>query len=74
MEIKCPHCQIIQRQKPKKSWKYGKMIEKKTEKGTEWGATITCSKYHCKCGNNFNFYLSAKGKFWTIPKLVKKTS
>jgi len=68
MNIKCPQCGIIQSQEPTKSWNYGKMIEKRTSKGTVWGASIKCSQYYCECGNPFRFYLSTKGKSWTIPK------
>ncbi len=67
-EIKCPICNIEQKQKPKKSWTYGKMIEKRTAKKTSWGASVKCSIYECKCGKSFKFYLTAKGKSWTIPK------
>ena len=73
MEIKCPHCEKKQEQKPLKSWHYGKMIEKRTENGTEWGASVKCSHYSCKCGKPFRFYLTTKGKYWTIPKSNKKS-
>ena len=65
---KCPFCDREQTQKPVKTWAYGKMIVKKTVKSTVWGASINCSKYHCKCGKSFNVYLTTKGKSWTIPK------
>lgn len=68
MKVKCPHCDKIQNQKPIKSWAYGKMIEAKTAKGTKWGASVNCSRYACKCGKSFNFFLATKGKSWTIPK------
>jgi|APSaa5957512535_1039671.scaffolds.fasta_scaffold02275_21 hypothetical protein len=32
MEIKCPYCEKIQKQKPKKTWGYGTMIETKIKK------------------------------------------
>lgn len=67
-EITCPICNKVQKQKPKKSWTYGKMIEKRTSEGTTWGASVKCSNYECKCGKSFRFYLTAKGKSWTIPK------
>jgi len=65
---KCPYCKKAQAQEPIKSWKYGKMIEKRTTKGTVWGSTVNCSQYHCECGKPFRFYLTTKGKSWTIPK------
>ncbi len=68
MEIKCPHCNKIQKQKSIKSWTYGKMIEARDVNGTSWGASVKCSRYSCKCGKLFNFYLTEKGKNWTIPK------
>jgi len=68
MKIECPLCHKIQKQKPKKSWHYGKMIEEKTSEGTKWGASVKCSQYSCKCGKSFKFYLTTKGKSWTIPK------
>lgn len=76
MEIICPFCDKNLKEQPIKSWTYGKMIEKKTEKGTEWGASVTCSRYSCKCGHRFNFFLTTKGKSWTIPKskIKKKDS
>jgi len=64
----CPVCDKEQKQKPKKTWTYGKMIEKRTIDGTEWGASVKCSSYACKCGKSFRYYLTAKGKSWTIPK------
>ena len=72
MEIKCPYCHKNQNQKPIKSWTYGKMIEKRTETVTKWGATVNCARYSCKCGKTFNFYLTTKGKYWTIPKSKAK--
>jgi len=72
MEIKCPHCDKNQKQKPVKSWQYGKMIEEKTKSGTKWGASVNCSHYYCNCGKSFKFYLTTKGKFWTIPKSKKE--
>jgi len=68
MVPKCPFCGKEHTQKPIKSWTYGKMIEKKVESGTRWGGVITCTRYRCKCGKSFNFYLTTKGKSWTIPK------
>ena len=65
----CPVCDKEQKQKPKKTWTYGKMIEKRTIDGTEWGASVKCSSYACKCGKSFRYYLTATGKSWTIPKL-----
>ena len=67
----CPYCNREQNQKPVKSWAYGKMIEKRTENGTKWGASVNCSRYSCNCGKSFNFFLTTKGKFWTIPKSKK---
>ncbi len=72
MEIICPYCKTQQKQKPEKSWVYGKMIEERTKSGTKWGASVTCSRYSCKCGKSFNFFLTTKGKFWTIPKSKTK--
>ena len=71
MKIKCPFCNKNQEQEPLKSWAYGKMIEKRTKEGTKWGASVNCSQYHCECGKPFRFYLTTKGKFWTIPKSKK---
>ena len=73
MDVICPLCGKKQDQKPIKSWSYGKMIEKRTPKegGTVWGASVNCSQYHCKCGKPFRFYLTTKGKSWTIPKSKK---
>lgn len=68
MDIKCPLCKSIQKKQPTKSWTYGKIIERKTKKGTEWGASINCSHYICECGKPFNFFLTTKGRSWTIPK------
>ena len=68
MAIKCPFCNKNQKQKPLKSWAYGKMIEKRTKGGTKWGASVNCSRYTCNCGKFFNFYLTSKGRHWTIPK------
>ncbi len=68
----CPFCSKKQTQEPVKTWKYGKMIISRTEKGTKWGSAITCSRFNCKCGKKFNSYNSAKGKSWTIPKNTKK--
>ena len=67
-KITCPICNKEQKQKPKKSWTYGKMIEERTVEGTIWGASVKCSNYECRCGKSFRFYLTAKGKSWTIPK------
>jgi len=72
MKIKCPYCNTEQKQKPVKSWAYGKMIENRTASETIWGASVNCSRYSCKCGKSFNFFLTTKGKFWTIPKSKKK--
>jgi len=55
---KCPFCGKIQVQNPLKSWKYGKIIVKRTEKGTEWGNSVKCSRYQCDCKKLFNFYQS----------------
>lgn len=71
MKVKCPYCKKQQTQKPTKTWAYGKMIEKRTKNGTEWGASVNCSQYYCECGKSFRFYLTTKGKSWTIPKLKK---
>jgi hypothetical protein len=67
-EIICPICNKEQKQKPKKTWAYGKMIEARTIDGTKWGASVRCSNYECKCGKSFRYYLTSKGKSWTIPK------
>jgi hypothetical protein len=71
-KILCPICDKEQKQEPKKSWTYGKMIEGRTVDGTQWGASVRCSMYDCKCGKSFRYYLTVKGKSWTIPK--KKTT
>jgi len=71
MKIKCPFCKKNQGQEPIKSWAYGRMIEKRTKEGTKWGASVNCSQYHCECGKPFRFYLTTKGKSWTIPKSKK---
>ena len=73
MEIKCPYCHKNLNQRPTKTWAYGKMIEKRDVKGTKWGASINCSQYYCECGKPFRFYLTTKGKYWTIPKSKEKT-
>lgn len=65
---KCPHCSKIQSQKPLKSWEYGKLIVKRDSNGTKWGPSVKCSRYICKCSKAFNFFLTTKGKSWTIPK------
>jgi len=67
MEVKCPNCENIQKQKPLKSWNYGKMIITRTVEGTQWGPSINCSRYECKCGKSFNYFNSLKSS-WTIPK------
>ena len=64
----CPFCHQLQTQKPIKSWTYGKMIEHRDKDGTIWGATVNVSRYLCNCKKRFNFFLTAKGKSWTIPK------
>ncbi len=69
-EPECPYCNKRQTQKPVKSWAYGKMIEKRTDKGTSWGSSVNCARYKCKCSKYFNFY-SSKNKNWTIPKPQK---
>ena len=74
MNIKstCPFCHQIQTQEPIKSWKYGKMIEHRDKMGTTWGASVNVSRYICSnCERHFNFFLTTKGKFWTIPKTKK---
>lgn len=71
MSVLCPSCGKTQSQEPTKSWTYGKMIEKRTSKGTKWGASVNCSQYYCECGKPFRFYLTTKGKSWTIPKSKK---
>lgn len=73
-DIVCPFCGIKQIQKPIKSWNYGKMIEHRGTSGTTWGATVKCARYLCKCSKPFNYFLTSKGKSWTIPKLKKKIS
>lgn len=67
-KIVCPNCNKVQKQNPKKSWTYGKMIVGRTTKGTQWGPSVECSMYDCSCGKSFRYYLTAKGKSWTIPK------
>ena len=50
------------------------MIEKRTkEGGTKFGASVNCARYSCVCGKAFNFFLTTKGKSWTIPKLKEIT-
>jgi len=72
LKIKCPFCDKEQKQDPKKTWAYGTMIEKRTKgEGTVRGAACKCSRYSCNCGKSFNFYLTTKGKYWTIPKSEK---
>ena len=71
MSVSCPVCGKKQSQEPTKSWSYGKMIEARTKKKTVWGASVQCSPYRCKCGKAFRFYLTTKGKSWTIPKSKK---
>ncbi len=44
------------------------MIEHKDKSGTSWGASVKCSRFECKCGKGFNYYLTSKNKSWTIPK------
>ncbi len=68
MKIECPYCEKEQKQEPTKTWAYGKMIESRTKNETKWGASVNCSQYSCKCGKPFRFYLTTKGKSWTIPK------
>ena len=68
MEIKCPFCKSLQKQKAIKSWAYGKLIKEKFVGGTSMGASITCSRYLCKCGKSFNFYETQNNKTWTNPK------
>ena len=68
MKIKCPYCNKNQKQKLIKSWAYGRMITNRTKNGIVWGTSVKCSRYSCNCGKIFNFYLTSKGKYWTIPK------
>jgi hypothetical protein len=68
MDIKCPYCNKEQKYGPKKTWEFGKLIKNRTKEKTTWGASINCSQYYCTCGKPFRFYLSANGKYWTIPK------
>jgi len=68
MNIKCPYCNEEQKQEPSKTWKFGRLIEKRSKDRTEWGASINCSQYYCVCGKAFRLYLTTKGKYWTIPK------
>ena len=68
MKVKCPFCKSNQKQEPVKSWAYGKMIEKRDIHKTTWGASVQCSHFLCDCGKSFNFFLTTKGKTWTIPK------
>ena len=68
MKVKCPYCKSLQTQEPLKSWAYGKLITKRTDKGTTMGPSINCSRYSCKCGKFFIFYQTTKGKTWTNPK------
>lgn len=74
MNIACPYCDKKRKRNPTKTWTYGKMIEKRTKNGTEWGASVDCSQYYCECGKAFRFYLTTKGKFWTIPKSKQATT
>ncbi len=69
--VKCPYCGNLQKDDPIKSWSYGKMIEARTKEKTIWGASVKCSQYQCNCGKPFKFYLTTKGKSWTIPKSKK---
>ena len=48
----CPHCNKKQSQKPMKEWKY---------------SVYAVSRYECKCGKSFRWYVSPKST-WTIPK------
>ena len=50
---KCPYCGKNQ-SKEEKKWRYNDNIE--------------AALYLCKCGKNFNFYITSKGKTWTNPK------
>ena len=43
-----------------KKWKYG---------------YVECSRFSCEsCNKFFNYYISSKGKIWTIPKIIKNES
>lgn len=66
----CPFCNAKQKQKPIKSWSYGKIIQRHEDNGNMWGAAIKCSRYKCECDKIFNFYKSPN-KSWTIPKPQK---
>lgn len=68
MKVKCPYCNAIQNQEPLKKWAYGKLIAKRTLKGTKMGPSINCSRYQCECKKFFIFYKTTKGKTWTNPK------
>ena len=53
-KIKCPECGELQSENCVKEWKYG---------------YVQCFRYNCKkCEKFFNYYISSKGKTWTIPK------
>lgn len=53
-EVRCPFCNAKQTN-PIKQWKY---------------ARAKVSRFHCECGQDFNFYKS-KISNWTIPKAQK---
>lgn len=52
-DAKCPFCGKFQTKNPVKEWGYS-------------GRKV--SRYDCKCGKSFNFFIITKGKSWTIPK------
>ena len=52
MTPKCPFCGKNQKKEIKK-WNYNK---------------VEAARYACVCGKSFNFYMTSKGKTWTIPK------
>jgi len=68
MKVECPYCSAIQKQKPLKSWGYGKLIKKRNGDVNIMGSSINCSRYQCKCEKFFIFYQTTKGKTWTNPK------
>lgn len=70
MEIKCPHCNKKQENKPKKEWVY-KMGEKLKGRKIELTPLVNCLYYSCICGKGFTCYVTKQGKMWTIPKIKK---
>ena len=67
-DVKCPHCGTKQKNKPTKSWPYGRKIKKEVAGKTKLVSCITCYRYVCKCEKSFLFYLTTRNTSWTIPK------